>query len=132
MKQVKIIKIAKTKAMLQLKEGDKIFWAKADEGCYKLAKDMGENVDVLVEIVEEKGKLPLIKRLGAKEKVEVENVEVEEHPPLKEALVNSDYKELCLKLTAETLNSLQGLIDPNNVSEVIRIIYKTYKELADN
>ena len=41
-------------------------------------------------------------------------------------------KELCLKLTAETLNSLQGLIDPNNVSEVIKIIYKTYKELADN
>jgi len=33
------------------------------------------------------------------------------------------------KTTAQTMKSLQGFVDPNNVASVIEIIYNTYKKL---
>ena len=130
MRQMKLVKVARTKTMLQLKDGNKIFWAKTNEENYKIAKTVEENTDILVELQEEKGKLPFVKELktfDVETEENLQNIEVQEHPPL--IKTTDDYKEVCIKATAETLKSLQGLVDPNNISEVIKLVYKTYREL---
>jgi len=49
---------------------------------------------------------------------------------LNEGEKNTDSKSIEIaKVTAQTMVSLQGFVEPNNVASVIKIVYNTYKEL---
>ena len=45
--------------------------------------------------------------------------------------VNKNNNDDIIRATAQTVQALQGLVDPNNIKEVITIIYNTYKDLMN-
>lgn len=154
MKQVKLVKIASTKTMVQLLEDGKIYWANASAEAYKNAQAIKVG-EVLVDIKKEEGKLPLVDKLYSIDSPDVKNPvktttepkkieeiekELVEHPKLTKEpkILGSSVpylspanleEELNKTLTAKTIQALIGSITVDNVSDVIKNIYNTYKNL---
>ena len=152
MRQIKLIRVAKTKQMVQLKDGEKLFWANAKVEVYKNAQAIGSG-DVLAEIDDSQpGVLPTVTKLMAfnqvgkentetvntSEKIDVEKVNTQMESktgngaqptkaPAKTTVANANVE--LIRATAETVTALVGSVTPENVVETIKKIYQTYKEL---
>lgn len=138
--------------MVQLKDGEKLFWANAKVEVYKNAQAIGSG-DVLAEIDDSQpGVLPTVTKLMAfnqvgkentetvntSEKIDVEKVNTQMESktgngaqptkaPAKTTVANANVE--LIRATAETVTALVGSVTPENVVETIKKIYQTYKEL---
>jgi len=135
---VKVKKIAKSKPMVAIEENGKVRWVKVKPDIFKhFNTDVKIDDEISVDIEEKKGEVPIITSLrrenediSSDNEVEIEEVNVDEHPPLKKENTSSNQDTKFLKeITAQTIQVLVGKVDIDNIEETIRRIYNTYKEL---
>lgn len=137
MKKVKIKKIARSKPMVAIEIDGRIRWVKVKPDIFKELVNIGIDNEVSVEIREEGKELPVIlnfSREDSKENsfggIKIEEISVNEHPPLKKEKDTSTQDSNFLKeITSRTIQALIGKVDIDNIEEVIMKIYSTYKNL---
>jgi len=135
---VKVKKIAKSKPMIAIEENGRVRWVKVKPDIFKhFNTDVKIDDEISVDIEEKKGEVPIITSLrrenediSSDNEVEIEEINVNEHPPLKKENTSSNQDTKFLKeITAQTIQVLVGKVDIDNIEETIRRIYNTYKEL---